>query len=64
MVALSNGKEDKVESINADWQQTIYVATPKMSTYLLAFVVGEFDYTETYSQGGVRVSLIRLYWVS
>ena len=25
----------------------VYVATPKMSTYLVAFAIGDFDYMET-----------------
>ena len=32
-----------------------FAQTPIMSTYLLAFVVGEFDYVEGKSQDGVCV---------
>lgn len=35
-----------------------YERTPIMSTYLLAFVVGEYDYVEAVSQDGV---LVRVY---
>ena len=35
-----------------------YAQTPIMSTYLLAFIVGEFDYVEGKSSDGV---LVRVY---
>ncbi|XP_030848825.1 aminopeptidase N-like [Strongylocentrotus purpuratus] len=55
MVALSNGIEISVnESETEGWLITEYEATPMMSTYLLAFVVGYFNYTETYTDGGIR----------
>ena len=36
----------------------VFDRTPKMSTYLLAFVVGEYDYIEDKDKNGV---LIRVY---
>jgi hypothetical protein len=36
----------------------VFDRTPKMSTYLLAFVVGEFDYIEDTDKNGI---LIRVY---
>ncbi|XP_030856224.1 aminopeptidase N isoform X2 [Strongylocentrotus purpuratus] len=55
MVALSNGiEEGERTGNNAGWMITTYRATPKMSTYLLAFVVGYFDKTEMYTENGVR----------
>ncbi|XP_054751967.2 aminopeptidase N-like isoform X2 [Lytechinus pictus] len=54
MVALSNGiDEGEREGSNTGWMITTYRATPKMSTYLLAFVVGYFDKTEMYTENGV-----------
>nr|XP_054766252.1 aminopeptidase N-like [Lytechinus pictus] len=48
MVALSNGMETRTnESEIEGWTISRYLPTPKMSTYLLAFVVGYFDKLET-----------------
>ncbi|XP_041459849.1 aminopeptidase N-like isoform X2 [Lytechinus variegatus] len=55
MVALSNGiEEGERDGSNTGWMITNYRATPKMSTYLLAFVVGYFDKTEMYTENDVR----------
>ena len=35
-----------------------FARTPIMSTYLLAFVVGEFDYVEAHTEDGI---LVRVY---
>ncbi|XP_030841204.1 aminopeptidase N-like [Strongylocentrotus purpuratus] len=55
MVALSNGIETNVNKSETDgWLITEYKATPIMSTYLLAFIVGYFNYTEIYTDSGIR----------
>ncbi|XP_061577195.1 alanyl (membrane) aminopeptidase-like b [Cololabis saira] len=40
--ALSNTK-GQVTTIDDEWQETTFLPTPKMSTYLLAFVVSQVD---------------------
>jgi puromycin-sensitive aminopeptidase len=51
-----------LESQQVDGEPTlrkrVFARTPKMSTYLLAFVVGEFDYIEDTDKNGI---LIRVY---
>ncbi|XP_071508532.1 aminopeptidase N-like [Diadema antillarum] len=54
MVALSNGIEEEEIQLGNGWMTTSYRTTPKMSTYLLAFVVGYFNYTQAYTENGVR----------
>lgn len=45
------------ETENGDFKVVTFDETPIMSTYLLAFVVGEFDYVESKTENGhvVRV---------
>ena len=56
MVALTNGIEETDRESQDGWVITEYGATPSMPTYLLAFAVGYFNYTEKRSEKGVRVS--------
>jgi len=54
-VAISNMPADHTE-INARGQKVVrFGATPVMSTYLLAFIVGELDVIETQTKDGVTV---------
>ena len=57
MVAISNGIEILVRDWEGvpDWKETMYKRTPRMSTYLLAFVICDFTYTETVTPNGVKV---------
>jgi puromycin-sensitive aminopeptidase len=57
-VALSNMNAIKDDRISQTLRQVTFARSPKMSTYLLAFVVGEFDYVEDRDSNGV---LIRVY---
>ncbi|KAI8341908.1 peptidase family M1-domain-containing protein [Chlamydoabsidia padenii] len=55
LTALSNMNVIQDEELKGDsndgWKQVKYATTPVMSTYLLAFVVGPFDYIEAYTSG-------------
>ena len=46
------------QEVQGDIKVTTYDRTPIMSTYLVAFVVGEFDYVEARDRNNV---LIRVY---
>lgn len=46
------------KAVEGGLKEVEYLTTPTMSTYLLAFVVGEYDYVEATSSDGV---LIRIY---
>ncbi|MDD5416069.1 MAG: M1 family aminopeptidase [Candidatus Daviesbacteria bacterium] len=55
--AISNTIETVVKEHESGYQMVEFAPTPKMSTYLLAFIVGEFEYVEGKSDKGkvVRV---------
>lgn len=50
-------KEAELEN-DKEWKVLTFQRTPVMSTYLLAFVVGEYDYVEKTDTDGV---LVRVY---
>ncbi|GFO32573.1 puromycin-sensitive aminopeptidase [Plakobranchus ocellatus] len=58
-VALSNMPiiSDKEVEDDSGLKEVSYATTPVMSTYLLAFVVGEFDYVEATDSNGVTVKV-------
>ena len=59
LVALSNMPVQEIVPLaNSDLQIISFGRTPIMSTYLLAFVVGEFDFVETHTNNG---TLVRVY---
>jgi len=58
LTCMSNMPEKCVSSFDNKKKEITYLDSPKMSSYLLAFVVGEFDYVQKLSKHGV---LIRLY---
>ncbi|EGG24449.1 puromycin-sensitive aminopeptidase-like protein [Cavenderia fasciculata] len=57
LTALSNQPEVSLTD-NADGTHTyVFEKTPRMSTYIVAFVVGEFDYVEGFTKSGVRTRI-------
>jgi len=58
-IALSNmpvkSEEDLPKEDCGCWKSVSYERTPIMSTYLLAFIVGEFDFVEDTDKDGVKV---------
>ncbi len=59
LVALSNMPIESTKIVSeVDLKIVTFYRTPVMSTYLLAFVVGEFEYIETQTNNG---TLVRVY---
>ncbi|GMR59116.1 hypothetical protein PMAYCL1PPCAC_29311, partial [Pristionchus mayeri] len=54
-IALSNGMETGIIPTSSGWQLTTFKQTPKMSSYLLAVVVGDLSKTETTNSNGVLI---------
>ena len=54
--SLSNMPRDREEYIGIDMVVDHYITSPPMSTYLLGFMVLDFDYQETKTKTGVHVS--------
>lgn len=59
LVALSNMNVIDETPCASDASKKVmkYAQTPIMSTYLLAFVVGEFDFVESHSSNGVNIKV-------
>ncbi|HSD98861.1 MAG TPA: M1 family metallopeptidase [Patescibacteria group bacterium] len=55
LVGLSNTLEDEVEEFSDGYKRLHFVPTPRMSTYLLAFVVGKFEHIEKKTKGNILV---------
>ncbi|CAF3739140.1 unnamed protein product [Adineta steineri] len=55
--AISNMpiKSENEFAENKEWKVTKFDRTPIMSTYLVAFVIGEYDYVETKDSNGVSM---------
>ncbi|CAD6195361.1 unnamed protein product [Caenorhabditis auriculariae] len=52
--AISNGIEQGESKVDKNFISTKFKTTPKMSSYLLALFVSEFDYVEKKTKNGVR----------
>lgn len=55
LTAISNTIESSVSEHESGYKVVQFAPTPKMSTYLLAFIVGDFEYIEKTTKRGVKV---------
>lgn len=56
-IALSNMPEVRTYQYESGYTAVEYQKTVKMSTYLLAFIICDFDYNETTVNNGVKVPI-------
>lgn len=54
---FSNMPESKRTTLDDDTVEISFLETPKMSTYLLAYCIGEFDYVQALTKYGVLVKV-------
>ncbi len=54
-VAISNTIESNIREHESGYKVVEFAPTPKMSTYLLAFIVGEFEYVEGRTKNNILV---------
>ena len=55
MTAISNTIESSISEHESGYRVVKFAPTPKMSTYLLAFIVGDFEFIEGKTKRGVAV---------
>lgn len=58
MVGVSNMPESRSEVLSDGRRRITFLPTPKMSTYLLAFCIGEFDFVQQQALAGTIVRVL------
>lgn len=53
--SLSNMPRVRTSQVEDGWVKDEFAETPVMSTYLLAFIVADFQHRETITDGGLKV---------
>lgn len=53
--AISNTLPTQITEHEGGYKIVEFAPTPRMSTYLLAFIIGKFEYIEKYTKDGVQV---------
>jgi puromycin-sensitive aminopeptidase len=53
--AVTNTKEASVEQLSKGYKKVHFEPTPRMSTYIVAFIVGELEFLEKHTKEGVTV---------
>ncbi len=54
---VSNTQEKKIEKLGKDKKIVHFESTPKMSSYLLAYVIGELDHIKTKTKNGTVIKV-------
>lgn len=57
-IAISNTLPETIREHESGYKIVSFAPTPKMSTYLLAFIVGDFEWIEAQSKNGVKVRVL------